>query len=282
MCMRMDSPGSSPRAAWWSSSRKAAFATNDGAANAEKSQGFNVIGQATTFEIIIEGAIALYIPFVNEELFAIEGKVVVSTSMAASEARIMLEAQGSIRVIYLGTIASAAAKLVLAIPKVGDPQLWGVVNLEANFAKLLAIGIDLDVFAELKLNMTSETKTERLALPVMQGSITDEITRTLDSLAFPAATRTEFENQRLPLSGNVKCYCDRSWTTVADSLTKTGNRISTRWKKSSTISGRTNSPSFKTRNSSCRRGSSASRWLASWFWASPIPTGLPLRRNTSA
>ena len=55
----------------------------------------------------------------------------------------MLEAQGSIRVIYLGTIALALQGLVLVIPEAPNPPLlWGVVNLEANFAKLLAIGID--------------------------------------------------------------------------------------------------------------------------------------------
>ncbi|MBC8503308.1 MAG: hypothetical protein H8D34_00490, partial [Chloroflexi bacterium] len=192
--------------------REGSFGTNSGATNVEETEGFNVVGQATTYEIVIQGAIAQYIPFINEELWAIEGGVTITIMGTASEARLSIEAYGEIRVIYLGTIASAAAKLVLSIPttdkdgdgEIDDPELWGVINLEANFTKLIQIGIDLDVYAELKLNFSSETKTERLALPVMQGDYSDELADSLNSLAFPESLKAEMLEQRLDLVGDVE------------------------------------------------------------------------------
>ncbi|MBC8505088.1 MAG: tandem-95 repeat protein, partial [Chloroflexi bacterium] len=197
------------------------IATNSGATNAEEEEGFTVIGQAYSMELLIEGSVAYFVPFIELELFAIEGSVSLKSELILdaqnnpTEGRMILSAVGSMRMIYLGTVGSAAGKFILSIPVPdnpcsldniinGDPdcdlpipELWGVVNMETNFEKLLPIGIDLDVFSELHLNSTGIEKVETLDLPVHQVDYSDHF-GDLDNEDFSQDLKDSFINQRLP------------------------------------------------------------------------------------
>jgi len=197
------------------------IATNSGATNAAEEEGFTVIGQAYSMELLIEGSVAYFVPFIELELFAIEGSVSLKSELILdaqnnpTEGRMILSAVGSMRMIYLGTVGSAAGKFVLSIPVPDNPcsleniinadpdcdlpipELWGVVNMETNFEKLLPIGIDLDVFSELHLNSTGIEKVETLDLPVHQVDYSDHF-GDLDNTIFTEDLKDSFINQRLP------------------------------------------------------------------------------------
>ena len=187
------------------------FATKAGATNETINQGFNVIGQATDFEILLAGSVALYIPELDQELFAIEGQVDINIDI--SNARLMLDSSGSMRVIYLGTIATTAAQFVLAFHKNSDdsitPQFWGVATLEIGPSKLIQFGFDLDVFAQLNVNTTSDTHIETLSLPVLLSTYSDAIAKDLNDYAahpvasLPASLQNlinQMSNAHLPLN----------------------------------------------------------------------------------
>ncbi|MEM5775668.1 MAG: hypothetical protein AAGU05_11770, partial [Anaerolineaceae bacterium] len=87
------------------------FATLDGATNQEETEAFNVIGQAASFKMMVAGSVSYWVPFINYELFAIEGQASLTIENNDSDVRFILEAAGSMRMVYLGTIASAAASM---------------------------------------------------------------------------------------------------------------------------------------------------------------------------
>ncbi|MHC5112264.1 MAG: beta strand repeat-containing protein, partial [Planctomycetota bacterium] len=157
------------------------FKTVSGAKNVAETEGFTVISQAPTFEIYISGGIYYLLPVAIEgtdpapgeegttELFGLEGKIVlrvdqkVDDAGTVQETRFTLDFSATMRLIYLGNIASATGRLVLVTGN-DTPQFWGVISLETNFEKLIPLGIEVDLFATLQINVTNQEKTETITL----------------------------------------------------------------------------------------------------------------------
>jgi hypothetical protein len=158
------------------------------------------------FTITLAGDIALYNPLNNDQLFDIEGSVILTVSTSGSDTRLMLDASGSISVLYLGTIASAAAEFILFFPATGNPQFWGVADLVINPASMIKFGLNLNVFAQLMVNTTSSTQVEALLLKVLHTSLADDLITTLNAggtLASNNTLITQMLAMNIPLSGAV-------------------------------------------------------------------------------
>ena len=106
------------------------------------------------------------------ELFALEATIVLRIDQRfddlgeVTETRFTLDFRGTMRMIYLGNIATAAGRMVLVISSDSEeaPQFWGVFSLETNFEKLLALGIETDLFATLQINTTDQERVETITL----------------------------------------------------------------------------------------------------------------------
>ncbi len=160
----------------------------------------------SNFNITLAGDIALYNPLNNDQLFNIEGSVILSVSTAGSDTRLMLDASGSISVMYLGTIASAAAEFILFFPETGNPQFWGVADLVINPASMIKFGLNLNVFAQLLVNTTSSIQVEALLLKVLHTSLAEDLIDTLNTggtLASDNTLITQMLAMNIPLSGAI-------------------------------------------------------------------------------
>jgi hypothetical protein len=122
--------------------------------------------------------------FLKQPIYAIRGEVRFAVEKTDDATRAVLDFNGTAEVMLLGNIASVAGRFVLANQQ-GELQFWGIVHLKTNFEKLRPVGINLDVFATLQINISNETKTETLTLKgVGQGGADLVQTFTLDPLMF--------------------------------------------------------------------------------------------------
>src|SRR6185436_15163932 len=86
---------------------------------------------------------------------------------------------GTIKIIKLGNIGSAAARFVLQTGDTvsGQPEFWGVAKIQANLDFLKNYGIFVEGSATLQINTTPTEKTEKLVLEGIPG---DRIAENLD------------------------------------------------------------------------------------------------------
>ncbi|MEX2495926.1 MAG: hypothetical protein WD448_07555, partial [Woeseia sp.] len=158
------------------------FKTASGGGNLEEIEGFTVVSSAASFEILIEGGLFYMLPVAIEgtepapgeegttELFGVEGKLLLRVDQRTddqgnvTETRFTLDFFGTMRLIYLGNIASITGRFILVAPADDLPQFWGVISLETNFEKLQPLGIELDVFATLQINVTNQERVETITL----------------------------------------------------------------------------------------------------------------------
>ena len=114
---------------------------------------FRVINQAPAFEISLDGGLELNAAgLLGEPIIDVRGGVVVTIQTSIDPAtgaigrKFTVDLNGTIRLIELGNVGSAAGIFVLdtgglfmpdgSIDPNFDPKLWGVLKLEANLAKL--------------------------------------------------------------------------------------------------------------------------------------------------
>ncbi|HTD67964.1 MAG TPA: hypothetical protein VK846_15675, partial [Candidatus Limnocylindria bacterium] len=140
------------------------------------------------FYIEISGGIKLQgLGFTDEPIIDIRGRVVLEIGDfqiadgngdgIADDPTIVkhftLEASGTIKIIKLGNIGSAAARFVLLTGDTvsGNPEFWGVAKIQANFDFLKNYGIFADGSAMLQINTTPTIKTEQISLEGIPGDI---------------------------------------------------------------------------------------------------------------
>jgi hypothetical protein len=94
-------------------------------------------------------------------------------SNGGTVARFTLDANGTIKIIKLGNIGSAAARFVLQAGGTvsGLPELWGVAKIQANLDFLKNYGIFVEGSAMLQLNTTPTPKTETISLEGIPGDV---------------------------------------------------------------------------------------------------------------
>jgi hypothetical protein len=168
------------------------WADKSGNPGQNSSQGFQVIetvkhddvsqgGQALgkVFFIEISGGIKLQgLGFTDEPIIDIRGGVTLEIGQfvlpsGGTVARFTVDAHGTIKIIKLGNIGSAAARLVLQVGDTvsGDPEIWGVAKIQANFDFLKNYGIFAEGSALLQLNTTPTPKTEKIVLEGIPGDV---------------------------------------------------------------------------------------------------------------
>ncbi|NBV85958.1 MAG: hypothetical protein EBS01_06790, partial [Verrucomicrobia bacterium] len=181
----------------------AAGAVTDGAGNtsAASSMTFTVRKPATTFFINLAGGVTLNgAGFTTEPLLDVRGYVNFEAKTVVGGTRFQLDFGGTLKVIYLGNLGSAAGVFVLdtstpapdgdvltvrelfadmgvaigAENALGDiklPKLWGVVKVDTNLEFLKNIGIDAQLSGVLQVNTTKVAKVETLTLEGMPGDL---------------------------------------------------------------------------------------------------------------
>ncbi|MCK4537152.1 MAG: hypothetical protein KAT93_09065, partial [Desulfuromonadales bacterium] len=110
--------------------------------------------------------------FTDEPIIDIRGKV----SLEFGSDSIKLEASGTIKIIKLGNVGSAAALFVLKIGNTasGLPEFWGVAKIQANLDFLKNVGLFVEGSAMLQINTSSTAKTETIALEGIPGDLIEE------------------------------------------------------------------------------------------------------------
>ncbi|MFN9823483.1 MAG: hypothetical protein ACK58J_04975, partial [Planctomyces sp.] len=131
--------------------------------SAESTESFRTFRSADTFELSISGSFEQRLPFVADDYSVIYG-VYGWAVLRAQTGRATLDFGGNARVIYLGTIAATAGRVVFANNPDGTSEFWGVASLETNFEKLQPLGIHADLEATLQFNSSSQPKTETITL----------------------------------------------------------------------------------------------------------------------
>ena len=146
-------------------------------------QGGHAVGKI--FFIEISGGIKLQgLGFTDEPIIDIRGGVKLEVGdfvldNGATIKRFSVDANGTIKIIKLGNIGSAAARFVLQTGDTvsGQPEFWGVVKVQANLDFLKNYGIFVEGEATLQINTTPTEKTEKLVLEGIPG---DRVAENLD------------------------------------------------------------------------------------------------------
>ena len=114
--------------------------------------------------------------------------------------RFTLDANGTIKIIKLGNIGSAAARFVLQTGATvsGSPEFWGVAKIQANLDFLKNYGIFAEGSALLQINTTSTPKTEKIAL---EGVPVVHKPRLVAEL--PALLEARLESRAVPRAGGA-------------------------------------------------------------------------------
>ena len=129
------------------------------------------------FYVEISGGIKLQgLGFTDEPIIDIRGGLklemgLFTTADGGTKGRFTLDASGTIKVIKLGNIGSAAARFVFEAGDTasGKPEFWGVAKIQANLDFLKNYGIFVEGSALLQINTTPTTKTEKISLEGVPG-----------------------------------------------------------------------------------------------------------------
>ena len=159
----------------------------DGNLGAEETERFQLVQSAQppvegnpaprVFFIDISGGMELRLAgaFDNQPIIEIRGKVTLEIGPSPDDAdvlRVSLFASGTLKVIALGNIASAAATFVLEKGDgLGDLSFWGVAAFSTNFDFLEQYGIFLKGSALLQVNTTDRVQHEVLSLEGIPGGV---------------------------------------------------------------------------------------------------------------
>jgi hypothetical protein len=169
------------------------WADTDGNRGVDVTEAFQVIetlkdngqsGQSVgrVFYIEISGGIKLQgLGFTDEPIIDIRGKVTLEIgdfqlTNGNIIKRFTIDASGTIKIIKLGNIGSAAARFVLQAGATvsGNPEFWGVAKIQANLDFLKNYGIFVEGSALLQINTTNTPKTETIALEGIPGDVIRE------------------------------------------------------------------------------------------------------------
>jgi hypothetical protein len=160
------------------------------AVKTENGQGGQAVGQV--FFIEISGGIKLQgLGFTDEPIVDIRGavKLEIGDQVLPDGSlikRFQIDASGTIKIIKLGNIGSAAARFVLQTGDTvsGDPEFWGVARIQVNLDFLKNYGIFAEGNATLQINTTPTAKTETIALEGIPGdAIRRDLTLDLSGLS---------------------------------------------------------------------------------------------------
>ena len=145
---------------------------------ADNGQGGQSVGKV--FFIEISGGVKLQgLGFTDEPIIDIRGGVTLEIGDYVLPERQHRSSaspstpHGTIKIIKLGNIGSAAARFVLQTGDTvsGDPEFWGVAKIQANFDFLKNYGIFADGSALLQINTTPTPKTEKIVLEGIPGDV---------------------------------------------------------------------------------------------------------------
>ncbi|MEW6157129.1 MAG: calcium-binding protein, partial [Verrucomicrobiota bacterium] len=196
-----------------------AWADTSGTTGEAGTAKFKVINQAPAFELSLSGGLELNAAgLTSEPLIDIRGQVTlniqqsVDAATGAIGARFTVDLSGTIKLIYLGNIGSAAGRFVfdtggLFMPN-GDinpnfnPKLWGVLKLQANLAKLEDFGIHFDADLLLTLNTTTEDRTETISLEGIKGDLLFSISNASSIISELPASQGGLTGSALPTALN--------------------------------------------------------------------------------
>src|SRR6185503_20553679 len=116
--------------------------------------------------------------FTDEPIIDIRGKVTLEVgdyvlSNGSTIKRFSLDAAGTIKIIKIGNIGSAAARFILQTGDTvsGSPEFWGVAKIQANLDFLKNYGIFVEGSAMLQINTTPTVKTETISLEGIPGDM---------------------------------------------------------------------------------------------------------------
>src|SRR6185503_16277210 len=144
--------------------------------------------------------------FTDEPIIDIRGKVTLEVgdfvlTNGSTIKRFSLDAAGTIKIIKIGNIGSAAARFILQTGDTvsGSPEFWGVAKIQANLDLLKNYGIFVEGSAMLQINTTPTVKTEKIVLEGIPGdtiqknlalSVSSLSTSVLGEVALPTAWNT--------------------------------------------------------------------------------------------
>jgi hypothetical protein len=159
-------------------------------------QEFAIFSQAQAFEIRLFGGVELdgggFLPDLDKDgspdkLVSLTGDVTITqdsvrnTDGEVLESSLTLDISATLELFYLGNIASAGGRFILASgsanPEPTDSifgsdslRLWGALKIESNLDALQNLGIEAEAEMYLKLNSTLDTKLESIRLEGIRGN----------------------------------------------------------------------------------------------------------------
>jgi len=147
--------------------------------------------------------------FTSEPILEVRG--VVDLEIDAVRNVFKLEMSGTIKIIKIGNIASAAGRFILdnSHTTSNDPQFWGVLKFQVNLAILENYGVFLGGEATLQINVSNQDRVETLFLEGVPGDVMFTLTDTtltanlptgvLSSRPLPADWVTRFSDNGITL-----------------------------------------------------------------------------------
>ncbi|MEQ3710373.1 hypothetical protein, partial [Tateyamaria sp.] len=127
------------------------------------------------FFIEIAGGIRYNVPGIAEPMLEQRGKARLTFGTYADPDRgdvfrFTLKFSGTAKVYKLGNVGSIAGSFVLEDGgDTGRPEFWGVAAVQTNFGALAAVGLHINGSALLQINLSSQTRTESIALEGLPG-----------------------------------------------------------------------------------------------------------------
>ena len=108
--------------------------------------------------------------FIAEPMMTVNGYVRLGAELLTDNggkitgARTTFDASGSVSVFQVGPVGAAAGRVVIEAGAEVGFGVWGVMELKAELAFLEDVGIDLEGFASLQFNTTTDEQVESLTL----------------------------------------------------------------------------------------------------------------------
>ncbi|MBW2622882.1 MAG: hypothetical protein JRD68_08245, partial [Deltaproteobacteria bacterium] len=232
---------------------------NTGNQSSAKLDEFAIISLAPSFEMKIGGAVELHAGGFTPDydgdgkpdpLFSLRGEAILSTDIVLDvdtgeilEARMTLDLNATLELIWFGNVGSAAGRFILVTKNpfasanqtdsgsIFGPdtiQFWGVLAVQTNLEKLRTIGIEANAMALLMVNATPEMKIETISLEGIKG---DELFTTPDtgiSSELPANISPDSFTQVIP--DDLRAAFEANGVEISQNLQVQGVEPGTRWK----------------------------------------------------